>query len=60
LAVPTYDHDSLLTAAGALTLSRDVQNGRLTGTTLGSISDTLSYNEFAEPLSYGARSAQWL
>ena len=30
-----YDLDGLLTGAGALTLTRDPQNGRLTGTTLG-------------------------
>ena len=30
-----YDQDKLLTAAGALTLLRNAQNGLLTGTTLG-------------------------
>ncbi|OIP99637.1 MAG: hypothetical protein AUK35_07185 [Zetaproteobacteria bacterium CG2_30_46_52] len=30
----TYDADGLLTGAGALSLSRDAQNGLLTGTTL--------------------------
>jgi RHS repeat-associated protein len=50
----TYDLDSLLTGAGALTLNRDAQNGLLTGTSLGSVSDTLSYNPFAEPSAYEA------
>ena len=36
-----YDADSLLTQAGSLTLSRNAQNGLLTGTALGSVSDTL-------------------
>ena len=43
-----YDADSLLTQAGSLTLSRNAQNGLLTGTTLGSVSDTQSYNGFGE------------
>jgi RHS repeat-associated protein len=50
----TYDQDSLLTGAGALTLSRDPQNGLLRGTTLGSVADSLSYNTSAEPLTYRA------
>jgi RHS repeat-associated protein len=49
-----YDADSLLTQAGALTLSRDPQNGLLTGTTLGNVTDTWSYNGIGEPASYSA------
>ena len=49
-----YDADSLLTKAGDLTLSRNAQNGLLTGSTLGSITDAWSYNGFAEPTSYSA------
>ncbi|HEV8713074.1 MAG TPA: Ig-like domain-containing protein, partial [Candidatus Binatia bacterium] len=49
-----YDQDSLLTGAGALTFSRDTQNGLLRGTTLGSVTDSLSYNTSAEPLTYRA------
>ena len=49
-----YDADSLLTQAGSLTLSRDAQNGLLTGTTLGSVSDTQSYNGFGEVTDYSA------
>jgi RHS repeat-associated protein len=49
-----YDNDSLLTSAGALTLSRNAQNGLLTGTTLGSVTDSWSYNTFSEAASYTA------
>ncbi|XXY47145.1 RHS repeat-associated core domain-containing protein [Sorangium sp. So ce269] len=42
------DDDGLLTAAGGLVLSRDPQNGRLTGTTLGNVTETVSYNDFGE------------
>jgi RHS repeat-associated protein len=40
-----YDQDNLLTSAGSLTLARDAQNGRLTGTTLGSLATTLTYDD---------------
>ena len=43
-----YDDDSLLTQAGNLTLTRDTQNGLLSGTALGSLSTARSYNLFAE------------
>ncbi|WP_438031826.1 RHS repeat domain-containing protein [Sorangium sp. So ce204] len=43
-----HDDDGLLTAAGELVLSRDPQNGRLTGTTLGNVTETVSYNDFGE------------
>ncbi|CDI04394.1 exported hypothetical protein [Candidatus Competibacter denitrificans Run_A_D11] len=49
-----YDPDSLLTQAGDLTLNRNAQNGLLTGTTLGSVSDSLSYNGFGEVVNYSA------
>ena len=39
-----YDADSLLTSSGALTITRDPQNGRLTGTTLGAVTDAYSYD----------------
>jgi RHS repeat-associated protein len=50
----TYDPDSLLTGVGSLTLTRSPSNGLLTGTTLGSVTDTWTYNSFAEPLTYTA------
>ncbi|MDT8385446.1 MAG: RHS repeat-associated core domain-containing protein [Gammaproteobacteria bacterium] len=44
----TYDNDGLLTGAGALTLTHDVQNGLLTGATLGSATTSTTYNTFGE------------
>lgn len=49
-----YDPDSLLIQAGGLTLSRDAQNSLLTGSTLGAVADTWSYNGFSEPATYRA------
>jgi YD repeat-containing protein len=50
----SYDEDRLLVGAGDLTLTRDPNNGLLTGTSIGSLNDTWTYNTFAEPLSYAA------
>ena len=56
-----YDNDSLLTAISNtalginFTLTRNAQNGLLTGTTLGSLTDAYTYNGFAEMTSYLAR-----
>jgi RHS repeat-associated protein len=49
-----YDLDGLLTQAGALALARDAQNGRLTGTTLASTTDTYAYDADGFLASYGA------
>ena len=49
-----YDADSLLIQAGALTLNRNAQNGLLTGTVLGSLSDSRGYNSFGEITTYSA------
>jgi RHS repeat-associated protein len=49
-----YDNDDLLTAAGSLTLTRNAQNGLITGTTLSNVTDSRSYNGFAELSSYSA------
>jgi RHS repeat-associated protein len=49
-----YDNDGLLTSAGSLTLNRDGPSGRLTGTTLGGVTDVLGYNAFGELISYQA------
>ncbi|HMC23327.1 MAG TPA: hypothetical protein VKL19_15845, partial [Thermoanaerobaculia bacterium] len=51
-----YDADGLLINAGPLSLTRDAHNGFLTGSTLGVISDSWTYNSFAEPASYLAPS----
>ncbi|MFO0613184.1 MAG: RHS repeat-associated core domain-containing protein [Polyangiaceae bacterium] len=49
-----YDADSLLTAAGALTLARDPQNGRPTGASLGEVTESVSYNPYGEVSAYSA------
>jgi RHS repeat-associated protein len=50
----TYDDDDLLLQAGALTIARDPESGRVTGTMAGSVSDAWSYNEYGEPSAYAA------
>ncbi len=49
-----YDHDGFLTAAGSLTIARDQASGRVTGTTLGTVADTVGYDEFGDVSSYQA------
>jgi len=48
----TYDQDGLLTQAGSLSITRDPGNGYITGTTLGNVSDSISYTGFGELLDY--------
>ncbi|MCP4926358.1 MAG: hypothetical protein GY916_10470 [Gammaproteobacteria bacterium] len=44
-----YDHDSLMTQAGVLTIAREVQKaGLISGSTLGALTTTRNYNGFAE------------
>jgi RHS repeat-associated protein len=50
-----YDEDGLLVQAGALSLSRDPQNGLLTGSALGVVSDALTYNGHGEVVHYEAQ-----
>ncbi|MEP7339705.1 MAG: RHS repeat-associated core domain-containing protein [Acidobacteriota bacterium] len=50
----TYDNDSLLTGAGALAITRNAQNGLITGTTLNNVADARGYNGLAELTSYSA------
>lgn len=52
-----YDNDQLLTQAGSLTLIRNAQNGLLTGTTQGSLTDSYVYNAFGETSQYQAKYA---
>jgi RHS repeat-associated protein len=54
LASYVYNLDGQLIQAGALSASRNAQNGLLMGTTLGSVTDTLGYNQFGEVLTYTA------
>src|SRR2546427_1779760 len=49
-----YDNDSLLTSAGSLTVTRHPSHGLITGTTLGSVTDTRSYSTFGELSTYTA------
>jgi RHS repeat-associated protein len=50
----TYDNDSLLTNAGDLTVTRDPNNGLITGTTLGNITTQITYSAFGEIETYSA------
>ena len=50
-----YDNDGRLTSAGALTLTRNAQNGFLTGTALGAITDAYTYSTFGEASVYTAK-----
>lgn len=50
----SYNLDGLSTAVGSLTLGRNAQNGLLTNTTIGSVTDALSYSTFAEVSGYTA------
>ena len=50
-----YDADGLMTQAGALTIALDSQNGRVTGTTLGSITDAYTYDASGRFASYVAQ-----
>jgi RHS repeat-associated protein len=43
------DNDGLLTSAGALTLTCDPQNGRVTGTNVGIVAETMGYDPFGAP-----------
>ncbi|MGZ8237201.1 MAG: PKD domain-containing protein, partial [Methylobacter sp.] len=58
-----YDNDSLLTSAGSaalginLTLKRNSQNGLPTGTALGSLTDSTTYNGFGEVSGYLVKAA---
>ena len=49
-----YDNDGLLNLAGLLTIVPDPQNGRLSATTLGAVSDAYSYNSFGQFAAYSA------
>jgi RHS repeat-associated protein len=50
----TYDSDGLLTNVDGLTLARNASNGLLAGSTLGSVTDTYTYNSFGEVSNYTA------
>ncbi|MGH7164326.1 MAG: hypothetical protein ACREIS_02235 [Nitrospiraceae bacterium] len=47
-----YDNDSLLTSAGSLSITRSTQHGLITGTSLGTVTDSRSYSSFGELSSF--------
>jgi RHS repeat-associated protein len=49
-----YDTDGLATGVGSLAIKRNLTNGLITGTTLGLVSDTRTYNAFGELTGYTA------
>jgi RHS repeat-associated protein len=49
-----YDNDNLMTGAGAITIHRDPQTGRIITTVLGSIGDTVGYDANGQFASYTA------
>lgn len=50
----TYDNDELLISAGDLTITRGSVSGRIVSTSIGSITDTWSYNSYGELTGYAA------
>jgi RHS repeat-associated protein len=53
----SYDDDGLLTAAGDLTIDRDPQHGLATGTTLGAVSSSRTFDALGEMTSYSVSAA---
>jgi YD repeat-containing protein len=51
----TYDKDGLVSKAGLVTLKHNATTGLYTGSTLATVSDTLTYNAFAEPSVHTAK-----
>lgn len=47
-----YDLDGLLTNAGDLAINRNAENGLVTGTRLGVVTDVYQYNAFSEVTNY--------
>ena len=55
IAELAYDLDGFLIQAGEMMLTRDAQNGLVTGTQLGVVEDSFFYNMFGEMTGYVAR-----
>jgi RHS repeat-associated protein len=51
----TFDNDGLVTGAGSLILKLDPKDGLITGTTLGSATDSRKYDSFGELTGYSAK-----
>ncbi len=52
-----YDNDGQLVQAGSLTISRNAQNGFLSGSTLGNVTDSYAYNTSGELTNYTAKAS---
>ena len=50
----TYGNDGMLTMAGALSLNYNAFNGLPTGSSIGGVTDSITYNSFGERYSYAA------
>jgi RHS repeat-associated protein len=50
----TYDNDDLLIGAGALLITRSPQTGLITGTTLGQVTTSNTYNAFGEVVGFSS------
>src|SRR6202021_2975117 len=50
-----YDPDGLMTNAGLMTLASSSSSGLLTGSTLGSVTDAITYDNYAERATYAAK-----
>lgn len=53
-----YDDDGLLTSAGTLSIGRDPGTGLPVSTTIGSITTSVAYNAFAEPVAWTASAGE--
>jgi RHS repeat-associated protein len=51
----TYDKDGLVSKAGAITLKHNAKTGLYTGSTLGTVKDTFTYNTFGESSAHTAK-----
>jgi len=49
-----YDADGLAMQVGQMSLTRSAQSERITGTVIGSLSDTRSFDSFGNPAAYAA------
>jgi RHS repeat-associated protein len=43
-----YDDDGLVTGVGPMTVARDARNGLVTGTSVGHVADSFTYDEFGD------------
>jgi hypothetical protein len=50
-----YDNDGLLTSVDGLSITRDPVNGLISDTTLGSVTDHRTYNDFGQLATYEAK-----